>query len=189
MLRHSVYTIKEAAQRTGVSVALLRAWERRYGIVAPLRTEAGYRIYDDAAVARIRAMRTLVADGWSPRQAAANINSTHACGCTTHRPATADRAIQAAGRGRRPDRRAGPRTRAGRHLRDGKLQRMVDDHLYRALGALGDAWARGEVDVAGEHAASAADGCDDSGWPLTLLQKAQEPAMRRCWWASSRLPP
>ena len=73
-----MYTIKEAAQRTGVSVALLRAWERRYGIVAPLRTEAGYRIYDDAAIGRIRAMRTLVADGWSPRQAAANINSTHA---------------------------------------------------------------------------------------------------------------
>ena len=38
-----MYTIKEAAQRTGVSVALLRAWERRYGIVAPLCTEAGYQ--------------------------------------------------------------------------------------------------------------------------------------------------
>ena len=38
----------------------------------------------------------------------------------------------------------------------GSFERVVDDHLYPALVALGDAWARGEVDVAGEHATSAA---------------------------------
>ncbi len=38
----------------------------------------------------------------------------------------------------------------------GSFERVLDDHLYPALVDLGDAWARGEVDVAGEHAASAA---------------------------------
>ncbi len=38
----------------------------------------------------------------------------------------------------------------------GSFERVVEDRLYPALVALGDAWARGEVDVAGEHVASAA---------------------------------
>ena len=158
-----MYTIKEASQRTGVSVALLRAWERRYGIVAPLRTEAGYRIYDDAAIGRIRAMRTLVADGWSPRQAAANVISTQAedfpvaavaAQPIDPRPSTE----QSRGLVEAAARIDGPVIE--RALDDifamGSFERMVDDHLYPALVALGDAWARGEVDVAGEHAASAA---------------------------------
>src|SRR5680860_1633806 len=67
-LRHSMYTIKEASLRTGVGIPLLRAWERRYGIVVPTRTDAGYRLYDEAAIGRLRAMRSLVLAGWSPRQ-------------------------------------------------------------------------------------------------------------------------
>src|SRR5580765_299435 len=71
--RQAMYTIKETAARTSVPVSLLRAWERRYGIVAPLRTPAGYRLYDDAAIDRLRTMRRLVDDGWSPSIAAAAI--------------------------------------------------------------------------------------------------------------------
>jgi DNA-binding transcriptional MerR regulator len=36
-----MYNIKEAAARAGVSVPVLRAWERRYGVVAPARTRSG----------------------------------------------------------------------------------------------------------------------------------------------------
>jgi DNA-binding transcriptional MerR regulator len=39
-----MYTIKQAAQLTGVPEGSLRAWERRYGVVVPHRTQAGYRI-------------------------------------------------------------------------------------------------------------------------------------------------
>ena len=69
-----MYTIKEAAARTGLSVPVIRVWERRYGVVNPSRTPAGYRIYDDASIARLAAMRHLVADeGWQPRQAAQRV--------------------------------------------------------------------------------------------------------------------
>ena len=64
-----MYTISRAAELTGVPVATLRAWERRYAVVAPQRTEGGYRLYDDGALAAIRAMSDLVDGGWSPRQA------------------------------------------------------------------------------------------------------------------------
>ncbi len=69
-----MYTIKQAAARTGLSVPVIRVWERRYGVVKPSRTPAGYRIYDDGSIARLVAMRYLVAEeGWQPRQAAQRV--------------------------------------------------------------------------------------------------------------------
>ena len=65
-----MYTIRQAAARSGVGESLLRAWERRYGVVHPSRTASGYRLYDDAASARLRAMRALVKAGWAASQAA-----------------------------------------------------------------------------------------------------------------------
>ena len=58
-----MYTIKQAAARTGLSVPIIRVWERRYGVVQPGRTPAGYRLYDDESIARLAAMRQLVAEG------------------------------------------------------------------------------------------------------------------------------
>jgi MerR family transcriptional regulator, light-induced transcriptional regulator len=80
-----MYTIKEASHRTGVPVALLRTWERRYGIVRPRRTESGYRLYDERAIAAVIAMRRLVDDGWTPATAAAAVaaGKTSANGSST----------------------------------------------------------------------------------------------------------
>src|SRR5215213_11167645 len=69
----TMYNIKQAAARAGVSVPVLRAWERRYGIVAPERSPSGYRRFDDESVARVRTMRSMVESGWSPSAAAAAI--------------------------------------------------------------------------------------------------------------------
>ena len=69
-----MYTIKQAAARTGLNVPVIRVWERRYGVVSPARTPAGYRLYDDESIARLAAMRHLVADeGWRPSQAAQRV--------------------------------------------------------------------------------------------------------------------
>ena len=37
--------IREVARQTGVNAVTLRAWERRYGLVSPLRTDGGHRLY------------------------------------------------------------------------------------------------------------------------------------------------
>ena len=71
-----MYTIKQAAARTGLSVAVIRVWERRYGVVEPGRTAAGYRLYDDEAIQRLTAMRALIADGWAPSQAAQRLRDS-----------------------------------------------------------------------------------------------------------------
>lgn len=40
-----VFNTKAAAEETGVTPETLRAWERRYGLPQPARTEAGHRVY------------------------------------------------------------------------------------------------------------------------------------------------
>ena len=45
------------SERVGVSPALLRAWETRYGLLRPVRTDGGFRLYSAADEARVRSMR------------------------------------------------------------------------------------------------------------------------------------
>src|SRR3954451_10565256 len=66
-----MYTIKRAAELTGISVATLRAWERRYAVVSPQRSDGGYRLYGPEDVRALAIMNSLVNEGWSAREAAA----------------------------------------------------------------------------------------------------------------------
>ena len=52
-----MYSIKAVAQATGLTVETLRAWERRYGIVAPARDDGGRRLYRAEDVLRLRRLR------------------------------------------------------------------------------------------------------------------------------------
>src|SRR5271167_1318068 len=63
--------IGELARRVGLSPDVLRAWERRYGILDPERTPGGFRLYSDADVARVAHMQQHLATGLAPAQAAA----------------------------------------------------------------------------------------------------------------------
>ena len=56
-------TIGVVAERTGLSQELLRAWERRYDAVVPVRSEGGQRLYTDADVDRLRLLRLAVEGG------------------------------------------------------------------------------------------------------------------------------
>ena len=48
------YRIGEIAERTGVSVELLRYYEKRRLLNAPARTEGGFRVHSDAVVQQMR---------------------------------------------------------------------------------------------------------------------------------------
>ena len=65
-----MYTIKRASEMVGVPIATLRAWERRYRVVNPGRSDSGYRLYGAGDIAVLRRMQALVASGWSPKEAA-----------------------------------------------------------------------------------------------------------------------
>lgn len=54
------YSIGEAASLIGVSAHMLRAWERRYDLPSPARTESGQRRYSSAQIEHLRQVRHLV---------------------------------------------------------------------------------------------------------------------------------
>lgn len=164
-----MYTIKEASARSGVGIPLLRAWERRYGVVTPIRTPSGYRLYDDDAIARLVGMRRLIDDGWAAQQAAARIRNAGADELAELGRTTTPRAPEIEVQG--------PRAADGDYVErivdaarrlDGEALESALDELFAtmrfeaawdvvlrpALGAIGEAWQRGEVSVAGEHATS-----------------------------------
>lgn len=154
-----MYTIRQASARSGVSVALIRAWERRYGVLDPPRTASGYRLYDEAAISTLRAMRQLVEEGWQPSAAAAALRDGTAPALATP---SRQPGIDARGLARRfVDAAARYDGRALEATLDemtsrGSYEATIDSVLLPAAVALGDRWERGELDVAAEHAASAA---------------------------------
>ena len=57
------HPIRVVAQRTGLTPATIRAWERRYDAVAPTRSEGGQRVYTDLDVQRLRTLKALTDAG------------------------------------------------------------------------------------------------------------------------------
>lgn len=70
-----VYNTKAVVQRTGVPADTLRAWERRYGVPRPSRTEGRHRSYSDRDVALISWLREQTDAGLSISQAVALLES------------------------------------------------------------------------------------------------------------------
>lgn len=60
---HQLYPIGTVSMLTGVNPVTLRAWERRYGLVKPHRTDAGHRLYRASDVERIREILRLMDEG------------------------------------------------------------------------------------------------------------------------------
>ena len=52
-----LYPMRVVLRRTGLTPDLLRAWERRYGVVAPGRTPGGQRLYSESDVERLTLLR------------------------------------------------------------------------------------------------------------------------------------
>jgi MerR family transcriptional regulator, light-induced transcriptional regulator len=62
--------IGELSRRTGVAPELLRAWERRYGLLRPARSDGGFRLYSDADQRRVERMRQHLGEGLAAAEAA-----------------------------------------------------------------------------------------------------------------------
>lgn len=52
--QQGLFSIGAVSSLTGVNAVTLRAWERRYGLIKPSRTESGHRLYSDKDIERIR---------------------------------------------------------------------------------------------------------------------------------------
>ncbi len=63
------YPIRHVTGVTGVNPVTLRAWERRYGLVSPKRTESGHRLYSQRDVERIARAVQMIDTGMSISEA------------------------------------------------------------------------------------------------------------------------
>lgn len=75
-----VYTIKTVVQETGIAPATLRAWERRYGVLSPGRSEGGYRLYSERDIWTLRWLKNQVDAGVSISRAVALLDIRHQAG-------------------------------------------------------------------------------------------------------------
>lgn len=149
--------IGELSRRTGVAPELLRAWERRYGLLHPARSEGGFRLYSDADEQRVALMRRYLGDGLAAAEAARLAVEG------------ADVAMLRESDSARPELDAGAaRLRAALDDFDEVGGQRALDELFAAftvetvlasvllpyLAELGERWASGDATVAQEHFAS-----------------------------------
>jgi MerR family transcriptional regulator, light-induced transcriptional regulator len=149
-----VLRIGELSKRSGVSPDLLRAWERRYGLLRPVRSAGGLRLYTPADVERVRVMRQHLADGLAASEAAALASRTGlddtAAPMALRPEAMRDDLADAL------DRYDEPRAQAilDRLLAVATVDTLLSEVVLPYLRELGERWERGEASVAQEHFAS-----------------------------------
>ncbi len=154
-----MHTVSWVSQQLGLAPGTLRAWEQRYGIVCPTRSQGGYRLYDDNDLDTLQAMADLVAAGMQPAQAADEIRSGRSLLQASARDVAASAgmpnpaALIAASRSY--DSRAMEKTLDAAFGAAG-FEYVIDDWLMAALVPVGQAWADGQLDIAQEHFISAA---------------------------------
>jgi len=177
MSEEGILRIGELSRRVGVSPEVLRAWERRYGVLRPTRSEGGFRLYSTADEERVRRMLALQQQGLSPAVAARTAategdggSAVSALPADTLRQALADAldSFDEASANRVFDRAMAVLTL------DTLLRRIVLDYLVD----LGERWSDGRASVAQEHFATSvlrgrllglARDWGQGGGPLALL--------------------
>lgn len=164
---HPLYNIKAVEQATGLTAATLRAWERRYGVCAPKRSESGYRLYSDRDLAALGWLKRRLEEGLSISQAVAILNREEK---VNHGAPTNKRAA--------PPLLVNPDQAAPADLRRQLIAALLNFNEQRAdvilseafalhgvesacelilapaMVDIGDRWHRGEITVVSEHFAS-----------------------------------
>jgi DNA-binding transcriptional MerR regulator/methylmalonyl-CoA mutase cobalamin-binding subunit len=156
-----------AALRTGLSPHTLRAWERRYQVVAPSRSEGGQRLYSDRDVQRLKLLRRLTERGHSiARLAKSSLEELQRTARDHELPEP--RGTKPLADGGEAEEFRSAALEAVRKLDGGDLQAVLEraavtlgvpDFLDQVAGpclqAIGQGWSEGSLSIGQEHLASA----------------------------------
>ena len=148
--------IGELSRRVGVSPELLRAWETRYGLLRPSRSQGGFRLYSDEDEARVRLMRMYQERGLSAAEAAGLAASAEPAAPVT----AAEENGRVAAHVQRLSDALDAFDEADAHAAFDSLvsalsvDALVQQAVIPYLEQLGSRWERGEASVAQEHFAS-----------------------------------
>jgi DNA-binding transcriptional MerR regulator len=146
--------IGELSRRAGVSPELLRAWERRYGLLRPTRTPGGLRLYSAGDLERVQAMQSHLAEGLAAAQAAALAIASPRAEAAHHPPLALDVARVELARALEGFDEPSAQAVLDRLLSGATVDVVLSDVILPYLRELGERWERDEVSVAQEHFAS-----------------------------------
>ncbi len=139
-------------RETGIPKDLLRMWERRYGFPQPARDAAGDRLYSQADLARLKLIRRLLDLGFRPGKLMAMSDAQLQALTTEHTP---QRQVSDVCQGLLDALQSHDAQATRAYLRHRMLElglrRFACDFLPEANQLVGDAWMRGELQIAEEH--------------------------------------
>ena len=142
--------IAALSRRTGIAPDTLRKWELRYGVLSPVRTPGGQRRYSERDVQRVEWLRDRIRDGWRIGEAARVIDEAGAA--ALDEPVELRDALIASIRDSDPVMLSSTLDQAFAVL---PLEQALTDVVTPALRWTGEAWHRGELSIAQEHAITA----------------------------------
>ncbi len=164
-----LYNIGVVARMTGVSMATLRAWERRYDFPESERTAGGHRLYSERDVMRLHWVKDRIGEGMQTAQA---INALRHQETTGHLLQVAtDYQIEEATYQSQPAdhlqmyqqnlvdvlmRRdlMGADMVLGDALASSSPEKLILDVIGPSIAHFGDAWISGQASIATEHMAT-----------------------------------
>lgn len=171
MMSNPMYKIKVVGRLTDLSPHVIRAWEKRYGIIKPHRTETNRRLYSDQEVEKLRLLSRLTSAGHAISDLAdANLEQLHhlvqELNAAEH--ALPDERDIPTGDLHRAEEYLDACVEATLNLNGDKLERLLqqasvslskprllDDMISPLMRRIGEMWQAGDLRIAHEHLASA----------------------------------
>ncbi|HZT52792.1 MAG TPA: MerR family transcriptional regulator [Gaiellaceae bacterium] len=141
--------IGEFSRRVGVSPELLRAWERRYGLLRPIRSRGGFRLYTREDAERVVRMQQALAEGFSAAEAARRALTQPPAGASALEAAR-ERLLTAA----KAYDDAAVHAVLDEALAGFAFETVVRELIVPVLRRIGEEWEQGRLDVGHEHFAS-----------------------------------
>jgi DNA-binding transcriptional MerR regulator len=164
-----IYNIGVVSRMTGIPVATLRVWERRYKFPLAGRTAGGHRLYSEQELARLRWVKSTIDEGMQTSQAIRALHSRERQGRIP------ELGMVAAEPAPQPVLEGSSlevfRKRFTQSLENSELDRadqilgeimaiyplesVLVEVIAPSLAEIGEAWRNGRINVATEHLASA----------------------------------
>lgn len=63
--QQDTFSIRHIAAETGINPVTLRAWERRYGLIKPMRTAKGHRLYTEQDIFLVKNILFILSQGYA----------------------------------------------------------------------------------------------------------------------------
>ncbi len=162
-----LYNIGVVSRMTGISVATLRVWERRYGFPNASRTPGGHRLYTEREIARLRWVKAQTDKGLHIGQAIRNLEHLEKSG---HFPESLPQHDRESGQKAEGFSREALRDNLttallshdletadrllGEALPIYPLEALILDVIGPTWAEIGEAWMSGRISVATEHLAT-----------------------------------